>query len=143
MTDELGREELLHYFEKVCSYCPHLKRPESENYCIEYEQAYEQIKALIQKPEIDEAWIEEKACEASRFYSVSCKTVADSRNFIRQLYDEMPTKKVTVTEKEVFDFHNNLTTIETDSESQEESYDREIDYIANWLIRKGVEVVKK
>lgn len=40
-----------------------------------------------------EQWIIDKACEASRFYSISCKTVADSRNFIRQLVKEIQEEK--------------------------------------------------
>ncbi len=45
--------------------------------------------ALTKKIEVTEEWIEEKGCEASRFYSVSCKTVADSRDFIRKLVEDV------------------------------------------------------
>ena len=48
------------------------------------------IGKLIQKPGVTEEWIIEKACEASRFYSVSCKTVEDSRNFVCSLVEEIP-----------------------------------------------------
>ena len=48
--------------------------------------------------------------------------------------------KPKVTKKEIFDFHNNLTTIVEDSEDPQECYDREIDYIYHWLKLKDVEV---
>lgn len=57
---------------------------------------------------------------------------------IRQLKDEKPK----VTRKNIFDFHNNLTTIVEDSENAQECYDREIDYIYYWLKSKEVEVEK-
>lgn len=41
---------------------------------------------------VDEKFIIEKGCEASRFYSVSCKTVEDSRNFIRSFIKELVDK---------------------------------------------------
>ena len=45
-----------------------------------------------------------------------------------------------VTKKDIFGFHNNLTTIVEDSEDPQECYDREIAYIEHWLKSKGVEV---
>lgn len=54
-------------------------------------QEYERgLKDAIKEPseaEFEE-FVKEKACEASRFYSVNCKTVADSRNFICNLFKE-------------------------------------------------------
>lgn len=49
-------------------------------------------------------------------------------------------EKSKVTRKNIFDFHNALTTIVEDSENPQECYDREIDYIYHWLKSKGVQV---
>lgn len=94
---KLKKEELLHYLEKVCSYCPHLKKPTSEGYCIEYQQAYEQIKEMIQKPEVTEEWIKEKARELHEMCSYADRThgfmytisIDSAKDFIRSLVESI------------------------------------------------------
>jgi hypothetical protein len=50
---------------------------------------------IQQKPEVDDMkkYVIDKACEASRFYSVSCKTVKDSQDFITQIISDAQGKK--------------------------------------------------
>lgn len=50
-------------------------------------------------------------------------------------------KRLAVTEKDVFDFHNNLMTITEDSKTQDESVRRELSYIRFWLRSNGLSVV--
>lgn len=66
----------------------HKKADENIKYLEECKENYQQIRQLIQQQPEDgdmEEYVADKACEASRFYSVVCKTVEDSRNFIRQI----------------------------------------------------------
>ena len=108
MTDELGREELLEWLVEAHSSESCLDAIDKEHSTTyqtpEYwgekarirEQAYQQIKALIQKPEVTEEWInnfiEEKAIELNneilleswrKDYYIMCK------DFIRSLYEEI------------------------------------------------------
>ena len=100
MTDELGREELLEhlgyvkyiYDMEVNEYTSFTELKERVN------QAYKQIKALIQKPGVTEEWIdnfvEEKAKEAfsnlslwdNLFPSAGFEKVKD---FIRKIVEEI------------------------------------------------------
>ena len=68
------------------------------------EQAYQQIKELIQKPEVTEEWIEEKA---RAMYQTSIifphntpeTIVYKCKEFIRSLVEEVPAEKATVMEE--------------------------------------------
>ena len=117
MTDELGREELLEELEEVWenNYVKDSKLWKRN------EQAYRQLKALIQEPgekkgligmageifneahenqlEVTEEWIEEKAqqlFQESKEGSFSIKSFCNF--FIRKIIEEMPAKKATVSE---------------------------------------------
>jgi len=53
-------------------------------------------------------------------------------------------KKLTITKKEIFDFHNNLMTIsEEEYLDCEKCTERELKYIENWLKSKGIKIVEK
>lgn len=66
----------------------------------EADEAFQRMKQLVlqQEPEIDdmEKYVIDKACEASRFYSVVCKTVEDSRKFITQIISDARGRKASV-----------------------------------------------
>ena len=91
MTDELGREELLAHLDwwrKVAHIGSTCERGNTCN------QAYKQIKALIQKPEMDEKFIEEKAREM--FNAVDANYVIypkEAKNFIRSLIEEISSQE--------------------------------------------------
>lgn len=73
------------------------KSYDSVSYSLNYEQdvikkCVEAIPEVELKLDVDDQWIIEKGCEASRFYSTICRTVEDSRNFIRSFIKELQEK---------------------------------------------------
>lgn len=55
-----------------------------------YQQALEEIAALIQKPRVTEKWLDEKAHDLHRMYhSLSMKEFDRAKDFIRSLVEEI------------------------------------------------------
>jgi len=52
-------------------------------------------------------------------------------------------KKLTVTEKEIFDLFVNLITIVEDEPNEDELYKRQLNYVKCWLESIGIEVKEK
>lgn len=102
---KLNKEELLKWFDRFVfsdiGFTVNRKCAEGHIHC----QAYQQIREMIQKPEVTEAWIEEKARELQgkikfifekRFKYVSGEEIMAiidiAKNFIRSLVKEVQAK---------------------------------------------------
>ena len=98
---KLKREELLaqiDYWGNECRNCAEHHNYSCETGCPHQprcEQAYQQIREMIQKPEVTEEWIEEKAGELSEmslYWDVDSKRTwninkTEAKDFIRSLVE--------------------------------------------------------
>lgn len=95
---KLGEEELLEELRqiKICVQAWEILNPKKVSWSGKREQAYRQIKEMIQKPEVTEEWIEEKAREVhDKFLAVpddcdyKCTAMGIIKDFIRSLVEEI------------------------------------------------------
>lgn len=104
---------------------------------------------------VDKEFVEEKTIELVRIinsYPYTMEMIENRKirlqDFIRSLVsevrqpisDKIQPQKLIVNRKTIADFHRNLMTIQYDTIDDEESYDREIEYIIQWLQSKGIGV---
>jgi len=85
---KLTKEELLELFDEVFNIAI---SSASSVFAKELRQAFSQIREMIQKPEVTEEWIEEKAKEllSKSFYLGIYKDINKAKDFIRSLVEEI------------------------------------------------------
>lgn len=105
--------------------------------------AYEQIKEIIiqlggkKREELQESLVNFITCA----YACEEFEPPETKQAFKQIYEliQQSCPIPTTTGKEIFDFLDNLLTIQLDA-VDEDGYRREIKYIKNWLKKIGVEV---